>query len=115
MNKKIKFIPIVMQILLSAKPTMAASLGSLMSNAASDLTSAGVFGLIVAGAAGIFYIINGFISILKGQQGGGFGKGLLQIIVGVCLLSLASVILATSGTFTNNGASTGLSKLGIGG
>lgn len=116
MKNNLKFLAVGLQIFFSAAPAAAASLGSIMSGAATDLTSAGTLGLIVAAIAGLGLTVKGFIGMSKGSRGGeGLGINLMSVIIGVILISIPTMILATSGTFTNNGASTGLSKLGIGG
>lgn len=116
MKGNLKFIVIGLQILFTATPSAAASLGSIMSGATSDLSSAGQLGLIIAAIAGLVLTVKGFIGMAKGSRGGeGLGINLMSVIIGVILISIPAMILATSGTFTNNGASTGLSKLGIGG
>lgn len=105
----------VMQFLVVGSAN-AASLGSILGSATSDLSTAGQFGMLIAAITGLCFVIAGLIAIAKGNRGGdGLGKGLLMCLIGVGLISIPAVILATSGTFTNSGASTGLSKLGIGG
>ena len=116
MKFKMKIIVTILQMILYATPAMAVSWGSIMSSATSDLSSAGQLGLIIAAIAGLVLTVKGFIGMAKGSRGGeGLGINLMSVVIGVILISIPTMILATSGTFTNNGASTGLSKLGIGG
>lgn len=116
MKFKIKIVIAILQMLLYATPSMAISWGSIMSNATTDLSSAGQLGLVIAAIAGLGLIIKGFIGMAKGSRGGeGLGINIGCVVIGVILFSIPTVILASSGTWTNNGASIGLSKLGIGG
>ena len=116
MKNILKCIAIWLQILFTATPAAAFSLGSLLSSAATDISSGGVFAYVCAILAGIVLTIKGFLGMAKGSRGGdGIGLNILSVVIGVILISMPTMILAASGTFTNNGASAGLSKLGIGG
>lgn len=101
---------------LFSSPAHAASLGSLLTAAKNDLSPFGLVGCFAFAGIGLIVFGNGVLKLLRGGRGGGGGVGeaILWMVVGAVLLSLPAVILATSGTFTDSGASSGLSKLGIG-
>lgn len=95
----------------------AATLGSIASSASSDLVNVGK--LIEYGAyiIGFVFVLAGFMKLAQtsNQPGAPKGPALMMIIIGVALLGIGAIIMATSGTFGDSGASSGLGKLGIGG
>lgn len=119
LTKKIVTVLALVPVYLVAgfRSAYAASLGSLASNATSDLLNVGKLIEMGAYLIGLCFVVTGFMKLAQtsNQQGAPKGPGAMLILIGVVLLGIGVFISATSSTFGDSGASTGLGKLGIGG
>lgn len=113
-------IAAILMLIASAiwiNPALAASIGSISQNAATDLINVGKLIEVGAYIGGLGFVVTGLFKFitLSNQPGSPKGPAIICIVVGVLLLGVGVFISAISGTFGSDGASTGLGKLGIGG
>ena len=107
----------LLSFFVQAGTAVAASIGSIAKSAESDLMSTGPLIALVGYLAGLALCVVGLLKFyqLSNQPGSSKGPAIAAVLIGALLLGISAVIQATSGTFGDGGASTGLGKLGIGG